>query len=290
MNFAKLSWKFIKWKIRRTGMKERLLNFDGFDVQYYDNELSKPTILLLNGFGASTEFQWYKLLPALVKKNRVVMINLLHFGETKPNVKENCKIADQIHLVYTLLERLEIEECRLAGISYGGLIASEFTEKYGHRVSELILLNTPTKFLDVEKLQNICKNNGAETVHDFFAPKSYLGLKMQFKLAYYSSPILPNFIIKSFYDDLCKPYRTAWILILDDLLSEYDNLRLKEYQYTGQTKLIWGENDTIIPIEVGLKLSKEYSNVALERISKCGHLPSIEKPRRVIKILEKQDL
>ena len=61
-------------------------NFNGFETSYLDTETSGPTIILIHGFGASSDY-WRALYPTLSQKYRVIGIDLLGYGQSaKPNI------------------------------------------------------------------------------------------------------------------------------------------------------------------------------------------------------------
>jgi pimeloyl-ACP methyl ester carboxylesterase len=60
-----------------------------------------------------------------------------------------------------------------------------------------------------------------------------------------------------------------------------DNLR----QINIPTLVVWGENDTFIPIS-NLQYFKEIPNVQIAIMEKCGHSPFIEKPLLFYEIIK----
>jgi pimeloyl-ACP methyl ester carboxylesterase len=52
------------------------------------------------------------------------------------------------------------------------------------------------------------------------------------------------------------------------------------------TLIIWGEDDTLIPLEFAYKFEKDLPNSELVIIKEAGHLPMEESPEKVIGIVE----
>jgi len=127
-------------------------------------------------------------------------------------------------------------------------------------------------------------------VHDFFIPNDYKGLKKQFRLAHYRKIWTPNFVAKSLYSELCKPFMKGWTEIVNDLIDNSSELQNRHYEFDIPTTLIWGENDRIIPVAVGRNLNNHFKNATLHLIAKCGHLPTIEKPKQFLQIVFKNVL
>ncbi|KAG6396591.1 hypothetical protein SASPL_142743 [Salvia splendens] len=52
-----------------------------------------------------------------------------------------------------------------------------------------------------------------------------------------------------------------------------------------QTLIIWGENDQIIDHKLAVRLHSEMPNAMIRQIPECGHIPHIEKPAAVSKLI-----
>ena len=83
----KISKKYIESQFQKHGFSNKTIDIDDYQIQYWDNNKNGKTILLLHGFGAQAEFQWYKQIESLSKEFRVIVPNLLHFGDSKPKNK-----------------------------------------------------------------------------------------------------------------------------------------------------------------------------------------------------------
>lgn len=52
-----------------------------------------------------------------------------------------------------------------------------------------------------------------------------------------------------------------------------------------KTLIIWGEDDQIISNKLGVRLHCELPNAVIRQIPECGHLPHVEKPNPVAKLI-----
>ena len=52
------------------------------------------------------------------------------------------------------------------------------------------------------------------------------------------------------------------------------------------TLVLWGENDRVVPVSAGERISSAMPDARLEIIADAGHLPHIEKPDQVIPLLQ----
>ncbi|CAN1314090.1 Uncharacterized hydrolase YugF [Linum perenne] len=53
-----------------------------------------------------------------------------------------------------------------------------------------------------------------------------------------------------------------------------------------KTLIIWGEDDKIISSKLGVRLHCELPNAVIRQIPNCGHIPHVEKPESVAKLIE----
>ena len=126
----KIAERHLNGKMRKADMS---LHFDTVesrgDIEYWDSaDSTKPALLLVHGFGASTKYQWYKQVKLLSGKYRVIAQNLNFFGRTVPD-SADYTIAGQVATLEALLTHLQVDTCVLMGVSYGGLVSAEFANQ-----------------------------------------------------------------------------------------------------------------------------------------------------------------
>jgi pimeloyl-ACP methyl ester carboxylesterase len=207
--------------------------------------------------------------------------NLLYFGDSKPINQTFYALSDQAAMVKTLMNFLNIDTFNLAGISYGGLVSMEFYKDNKTRVERLILIDSPVKFFNQDDLNRICKQYDVPSIVDFFAPKNYMGLRKQIAASCYFPLIIPSFITKNLYENMCLPNIESWEKLIRDLLEKMDFYAANDYKTDCPTLLIWGEKDDIIPLKIGQQLKEYFDNSTLVVIPRTKHLPNLERPKLV---------
>ncbi len=103
------------------------------------------TLLLLHGFAANS-YWWRQQLPALARRNRVIVIDARGNGHSQH--------ADSGYTVEQLADDAAavLNECGVtgpvivAGHSTGGFVATEFAVRYSQRTDRVILVATPATF------------------------------------------------------------------------------------------------------------------------------------------------
>ncbi len=118
------------------------------DSIYYvtagEQQPAKPPLLLVHGFGASTD-HWRKNIPQLQEQFQVWAIDLLGFGRSaKPNREYSGKLwRDQLH---DFIQEVIGQPTVLAGNSLGGYACLSVAAEYPQAVAGLILLNSAGPF------------------------------------------------------------------------------------------------------------------------------------------------
>ncbi len=281
----KISKKYIESQFQKHGFSNKTIDIDDYQIQYWDNNKNGKTILLLHGFGAQAEFQWYKQIESLSKEFRVIVPNLLHFGDSKPKNKPLYTLNDQAQMVNSLMGFLEIDLFHLAGISYGGLVSMAFYVENKPKVEKVILIDSPVKFFSQDDLNRICKQYKVPSIIDFFAPKNYAVLRKQIAASYYFPLFIPSFITKNLYEKMCLPNIEVWEKLILDLLENMDFYASNDYRTDCPTLLIWGEKDDIIPLKIGQQLNEYFDNSTLVVIPRTKHLPNLERAKLVNKAI-----
>lgn len=109
-------------------------------------------VVLLHGF-LGNQKMWIPFIPELLKKNRVITIDLLGHGETE-NMGYVHSVEDQADMIYIVLSHLKIRKAVFVGHSMGGYIALAFAEMYPAILKGLILLNSTSRADNEERKHN----------------------------------------------------------------------------------------------------------------------------------------
>ena len=123
------------------------LTCNGKRVHYEIYGSGEATILLLNGLMMSTT-SWKPFIDDLSRNSTLVLTDFFDQGRSE-RLPGGYDHSVQIELVEALARELEARHGRsrfaLAGISYGGEIALQYTLAHPHRVRRLILANSAAR-------------------------------------------------------------------------------------------------------------------------------------------------
>lgn len=258
---------------------------EGDTVEYWDNELDKPALVLIHGFGATTRYQWFRQVELLSEKYRIILPNLLHFGNSVPG-SDKYEVADQVQMVKNLVDELKLDRFVLGGISYGGLISIEFANLYPTKVEKLMIFDAPIKFMYVSDIENVCKTFKVDSVEDLFVPETPRGLKKLWYLSSSKRSFIPSFFFREFHEKMYAGNKSEKRKLMQALLSGMDEYAKHDYLLSMPILLIWGSNDMLIPAERG-KMLHDYlgENAEFHIVFKGGHMVNLNKTKEFNEIL-----
>ncbi len=127
-----------------------ILNYKGISV-FYSDQGKGSVIVLLHGFLENSSM-WEPFISKLIKKNRVVCVDLLGHGDT------GCigyvhTMEDMADAVRAVLKHLKIKRSTFIGHSLGGYVALAFAENEPDALKGLCLMNSTTRADDKNRIE-----------------------------------------------------------------------------------------------------------------------------------------
>jgi pimeloyl-ACP methyl ester carboxylesterase len=261
---------------------------DGLHLHYQQfGERTAPVLLLIHGYTASTAV-WRTTAPVLAEHGfQVIAVDLVGFGFSSKPAWFDYSIQSQARVLSRFMNRLGIGKATVVGSSYGGAVASTLALDYPERVEKLILVgavcNDDAKRHPVLRLANL--PGMGEIISAFLndSPR-FVRYRLQNTLA----PANHHLITDERIQNIRRPLRArdAHYSVLMTARN-WSACRIEQdAQFVSQpTLLVWGENDTIIPIQNGYKLHDAILNSRLVVFKDCGHIPQEEKPENFVEVV-----
>lgn len=258
----------------------RSINISGINIhyEYYPHPKRKETIVLIHGFLSST-FSFRKLIPRLKQHFAIIAIDLPPFGKSEKTTKFVYSYHNLARLVIELLNRLHIRQSIIIGHSMGGQI-SLYAAKQRPDLFEKIVLICSSAYM---------KRLPSPLIYCSYLPYFYLYVKRHFakqgvwqilcSVVHDQSLINEEMMegyIKPFYDD--QIFRALTRMIRD---REGDLAQAELKSIEIPSLLVWGEEDKVVPIEIGYRLQKDLPLSRFISLRKTGHLVPEERPDQV---------
>jgi pimeloyl-ACP methyl ester carboxylesterase len=245
-----------------------------------------PPVLLIHGFGTNT-FTWRRIAPDLARDHKVIAVDLKGFGRSDKPFDKRYSAADQAELLTQLILERDLRDLTIVGHSYGGgialLLALEADTRLKGRLSKLILLDTIAYPQSIPVFFKLLDTPVVSQLSVRMAPPT-LQIQLALRIAYFDNSKIGDDEIEAY----AKPMKTAagkHALIHSArqiLPDDVDAISARYASITLPTLILWCDHDRVVPVSIGLKLSREMPNARFGIVSECGHMPQEEQPEETM--------
>lgn len=242
-----------------------------------------PPLLLIHGLTLTSEI-WVRNIDELGERFRVVAVDLLGHGFTRPRGGRPVGIAEKIEHVEALIDTLGLERTAVSGSSYGGLIAANLALRRNGRIDRLIINGSGSAFNTEDQLVGFVDRIRA-SYRPTLAESSPEGWKTRLQGTVLDTravpcellTVLPLCYAQSWsvgcwdetVDAMRTPARFRPFRILD---------RLEELDVP--TLVVWGRDDKGGIYESAVAAVARMPRAELAVFESCAHLPMLEHPAR----------
>ena len=261
--------------------KRKVFDYNGVKINYYDSGQGPP-IILLHGFGACA-YTWRFLIPPLAEQHRVFTIDLKGYGLSDKPADGHYAVADQAEMVADFIRRKDLHDLVVMGHSMGGGVTLmtylKLRETDPGRIKKLVLIDSAGYPQKMPKFIALAKIPGLNAVlSKLLSPRFATTLVL--KKSYYDKDKITEEQIDTYayYGSLpgaaAAVRQTAKQLVPKDieaLIAQYKTI-------TVPVLIIWGQEDEVVPLTVGLNFKRDIPDSQLVVLPHCGHIPLEEEP------------
>ena len=246
----------------RAHAHSRYTEVNGYRIHFY--EVSPPSggpgtpLVLVHGLGARSE-DWAPLIPGLAAAGfHVYALDLLGYGRSAhPDVDYSITLEEQI--VAGFLDAVGLEHTDIIGWSMGGWITMKLALDHPALIDRVVLYDSAGVYFNA--------------TYDFsvFTPQDTAGVTHLLALLMPRPPKLPGFLMQAV---LRRLESNAWVnrRSVVAMTSGRDLLDFHLYALHHPTLIVWGEQDTLIPLSSGKEIHKLVPGSILAVVPGCGHL------------------
>lgn len=245
------------FRLKMAGIRSEYTRVGPYRVHYFVGGQGRP-LLLIHGLGSRSE-DWTPEIPAYIAGGfRVYAIDLLGCGRTDhPDIAYT--IQQQVDLMHGFLDAVHVPQADVVGWSLGGWIALQFALQHPQNVRRLVLMDSagisfPTTLTPV-----------------VFEPHTIPELKKLEALLLGHRQYLPAFFNRALLRAMQRNY-FAVHRTLQSMVAGRELLDGKLDEIHMPVLLVWGENDTLIPTGVALRMHQGIPQSVLQIYSGCGHI------------------
>ncbi len=265
----------------------RFISINNHSVFVIDEGSSSETLVILHGYPTSS-FDYYKILPKLTEKYRVIIHDHVGFGFSDKPQNYSYSLIDQATIALELWEKLGIKKVTLLAHDYGTSVATEILARHNNNeidleIDNLILCNGSMhiELAQMRTIQNLLKGRFGKYVAML---TNFTIFSKNLRNVYFDKSKVTKDELRQMWQQL--EYNNGKKVMY--LISRYNNERythwnrwigaLKETQIP--TKLVWAENDPVAVKEMAELLTTEIPNNELFWLENCGHFSMLECPNK----------
>lgn len=246
------------------------LEVEGTRVRYTDRG-EGPPVVLIHGFASSLE-TWETVVPELVKKHRVIALDLKGFGWTDRPEGDYSPWA-QAKIVRAVMERRGVERAAVVAHSWGSSVALALALGAPERVTRIALYDAWVFEDQIPTFFRLARRTGAgEALFGLYykeRPDDKLAL------AFFDPTILNEKLAEDVEKAMDRPGTVAGALaaVRGQQFAEVE----KRYRTIKKpVLLLWGREDVVTTLDFGERLFKELPSARLVVYPRCGHFPMLE--------------
>ncbi|HBR57265.1 MAG TPA: hypothetical protein DEA22_07325 [Blastocatellia bacterium] len=260
--------------------KSRFITVDSTEIHYQEfGSPANPSLILIHGYTASV-YVWQTAAPLLADAGfHVIAVDLLGFGYSEKPAWFDYSINSQARVIVRFMNRLGVGRAVIVGSSYGGAVAATLALDYPERVEKLVLANAVIN--DDLKNHPILRLASIPGVGEVITPflvdsRAFLKMRMRNTIA----PANHHLINDERISNVRRPVSAAdahHSILATSRNWHAERIERDASLINQQTLIIWGEEDTVIPIENAYKLYDSILHSRLLVIKDCGHVPMEER-------------
>ncbi|MEM3085786.1 MAG: alpha/beta hydrolase [Halobacteria archaeon] len=255
-----------------------------FRLAYVDEgPRDADALLFLHGW-ASTHEQWSAVVERLSKKWRCVAVDLPSYGQSEVPVTDYT-LEFFARSALQLLDSIGVRRAVPVGSSMGGMVSMEFTLRWPERVEALVLVDSGGMWRPRGFARRRARSDFAFAIYKALEP--VIGRSMMKRAFHDHRPGIEEMKARAaaLREDPKERARrrTRFNSMMHVIATSY---RKRAAEIRAPTLVVWGRQDRLVSLKLGERLARTIPGARLEIIEECGHLPSVERPGELARLVE----
>jgi pimeloyl-ACP methyl ester carboxylesterase len=240
-----------------------------------------PALVAVHGFGGDKE-TWLMWAPWIARRRPILLIDLPGHGGSRALDARGASAGAQARAVLEVMDACGIERAVLCGNSMGGGVAQRLARTWPARVIALVLVASVAHDFAESELTRELKAGRNILIPGTDDHAKFL------KSVVEKPPRVPRAIQRYVAIERARSQPrlaavwTAWAA------GQGDDAVPEDPDAIGQPALIiHGAKDRVIAVETAERLAKRLPRARLEIMPGIGHVPQLEAPRQVARLVER---
>jgi pimeloyl-ACP methyl ester carboxylesterase len=251
----------------------------GMEAHYRDQGNPNGQVLVLVHGSNASLYTWEPWVAELGGDFRILTVDLPGHGLSSLSPGHDYSSQMYTTFLKQFTEALSLDHFILAGNSMGGWISWRYTLEHPEQIDALVLLDASGIPLENDQeegaLYKIAKTPVLNKILLYVMPNSMVADSLRDAIA--DDDLVTQVMVDRYHDFLIREGRRAATLERTITPREpFDIERLAEI--TAPTLILWGELDTLVPVEAAYVFDAKIPNSTLIVYPDIGHLPMEEVP------------
>ncbi len=264
---------------------ERYTKINSIKTRYFAEGEGSP-VVLIHGLGGSAS-GWLLSFSAIAGRHRTYALDLIGHGRTDPPESGSLNAADLARFVIGFMAELKIERAHIVGHSMGGGITLQIAIDFPERVNKLVLADSiglGKESILLARIASLPLLGGWLFSRDYRPDKKRYadGLRSGARnAAYITDELIDTLYLIERGPEHARIVHKIFRLWFDwtgQKKSMYGPILRNLPAIQNPALIIWGRQDTTVPLSHGELAAKSIPNARLEEIDQCAHVPMFEQP------------
>ena len=266
------------------GVKVKYEHFGGLKVCYADLGQGPKTLVLIHPALATLRV-WNRIWPALVKHFRVIAVDLPGHGKSGKLRSFHYHPRTYARVVRLLLMRLGITKAIFMGNSLGGATSLALAQANPEMVEKLVLIDAAGG-RKVSRLKRAFLKLATQPIHLGTVAPHLLRWGAGIFVFDYNNRSTDHFLSYLLSIRSAREYR-RWLKVMRRSVMNVGAFGLGDAlrQLKVPTLIVWGAKDWVLHPDKGKELHRLIPNSKFRMLEKCGHMPEIECPGPLLKVV-----
>ncbi|MEM9840389.1 MAG: alpha/beta fold hydrolase [Pseudomonadota bacterium] len=249
----------------------------GRRIHVTEEGTGKPLVLIHGGGpGASGLSNYAGNINALARDFRVIVPDLLGYGESDKPTLEGPRIAFYSKGVVDLLKAMDTGPVHLVGNSLGGAVAMWIAINESALVERLVMMGPGIGF----PTHAVFPTEGWKHMAGYYAPPGPSIEKMEafIKVMVRDPSMATPELVQARYEASIRPDVIAAQPGPPSPDSPYEMMAKEVHRLQKPTLIMWGRDDRVVPYDSAFQFFGQMTDAELHVIADCGHWVQAEKP------------
>lgn len=273
--------------------REAVMDHEGglLRIYYTDTGSSArhaPVVALLHGSGpGTTGWSAFALQrPALEDAGfRLITPDLPGWGRSDGVVCKEDRSQFNARALHAVLDAAGVHEpVHLVGTSMGAHSAVAFALQWPGRAARMVLASGGT---GGRSNFHPTLPEGVRAMMDFYQEPTAARMRSFLECVVFdSSALTPEMAQQKVAAAMaCPQHLENFVASLRRYPTQFGDVTHRLAEITLPTLVIWGSEDRVVPLDIGLQIAQRIPGADLHMLGRCGHVPHLERPRDFIHLL-----